>query len=155
MGIGSGPHDTEKLELWLVTEIKRCKQLCLKHHAAKKAAVAADASGIIGMPISATLTANGTSTGDLAVTAQSPIVPFAFQAIRLIYNNDGKLIKRNVLDKGKRVPKKRAERNSEFDANNDPRYHMLGLFYQASEVEGTSSGAEGHEYKLECLRFVA
>lgn len=148
---GRGPHDPEELELWLVTEIKRGQQINLNYSGARNVNVAVDASELAGVPASAGVTVKSSTSGDLAATATSPVVPFAFKAIRLLYGNDGKLIKRK-LDMGKRRAKKRAGELSEFDANNNPASHMGGLFYRASELQGDSS--EGGENGLECLLFV-
>jgi hypothetical protein len=151
---GRGPHDPEELELWLVIELKRGRVINLNHSGTGNASVAAESSAISGVPVHGGVTAKSSTTGELSVTAGSPILPFAFKAIRLLYGNDGKLI-RLKKDMGKHRPKKRAGESSEFEADKNPEFHMGGLFYRASEVEGISSEeGEVHENGMECLRFV-
>jgi hypothetical protein len=153
---GRGPHDLEKVELWLVVEIKRGKRINLNHSSTVDASGIASvpAFAIGGVPASAGVTVKSLDTGDLAAIADSPVLPFAFKAIRLTYGNDGKFIKKD-LGMGKRRPKKRADEPSEFDVNKHPEVHMGGLFHRALELEGIpSEGGEVHENDFECLRFV-
>jgi len=158
----SGPHDPEKLELWVVTELKYGKTISLKDKKAQGASAMVDASTITGIPgSSGGVTVSRMTNGEVVASAGSASkIPFAFKAIRLVYNNEGELVQKK-LDLGNRKLKKRAtsSRTALVDADKNPNYHMEGLFNRAPRIIklGTSSTQPDggvQEIHLQCLRFV-
>ena len=146
----------------MVTELKYGKAISLKYKKVQGASAMVDVSTITRiLGSSGGVTVSRMTNGEVVASAGSVSkIPFAFKAIRLVYNNKGELVQKK-LDMGNRKPKKHASssRTALVDADKNLKYHMEGLFNQAPRIikPGTSSTQlDGgvQEIDLQCLCFV-
>jgi hypothetical protein len=134
---------TRERDLWVVSQIFYCNKISINANWSRTVEGDVQVSGAgIGAvpPVGAGLNVSQTKSGSWEVSAprvdgKVRPIPFAFKAVHLRYDKNGKKLPGAHIEDGagEHRLERRAGATSTLDPEDDPNYHMGGLFVQSPD----------------------